>query len=68
MTDIYMRQIQVAQIRRALNQRITQAVSILTALESDTYDSQSAREDLFYLFEEPDGLIDALENLAHEGE
>lgn len=69
MTDIYMKQIQVARIRRALNQRITQAVSILTALESDTYNALSAREDLFYLCEdEPDDLIPALENLAYEGE
>lgn len=69
MTDIYMKQIQVARIRRALNQRITQAVSILTALESDSYNALSAKDDLFDLTEgSPDGLIHALENLAYEGE
>lgn len=69
MTDIYMKQIQVARIRRALNQRITQAVAILSALESDTYNALSARDDLFHLCEDsPDGLISALENLAYKGE
>lgn len=69
MTDKYMRQIQVARIRTALHERIAQAVSILRALEDDTYNALSAREDLFYLCEDsPDGLIHALEQLAYEGE
>lgn len=60
---------QITRIRRALNQRITQAVSILNALEDGNYNALSAREDLCYLCEdEPDGLIHALEQLAYEGE
>lgn len=72
-TKLIQRQIQVqvhkARIRRALEQRIAQSVSILSALGSGTYDEQSAKDDLFDLTEgSPDGLIHALEQLAYEGE